>query len=278
MMDRRQLLALSAGLVLTPAPALASQRTLRRAIYASELRGLSVGFFAVDLETGQRVLLEESQITRRHAPWSTFKIPNFVIALESGAVANADVALPWNRQAHPPATWWPKAWRQDQTLATAFQRSVPWAFQDIANRVGATTYRETLKRWSFGNAAAPDGSDSFWLGAPLAISIAEQVTFLSRLASGTLNVSAATLAALDQVSANGRFGANVVHAKTGAGTIESGNFKGAFEGWYVGYVKRDSKVRAAFALHCRGPSFSSIRSFRRDFSVRLLVASGLLSH
>ena len=32
----------------------------------------------------------------RHTPWSTFKMPNLIIALETGTAPSLDYALPWD--------------------------------------------------------------------------------------------------------------------------------------------------------------------------------------
>jgi beta-lactamase class D len=122
-------------------------------------------------------VLDGSDLESRHAPWSTFKIPNLIIALESGFTADLDTMHPWDQRARPPRSWWPEAWRQDQSLRTAFQRSAVWYFQDVAQHVGAPAYRDQLTAWDYGNANAPDGSDSFWLAGELEISVAEQVSF-----------------------------------------------------------------------------------------------------
>lgn len=129
--------------------------------YEQAIGSRSVSFLAHDLETDTRYVLDGSDLQSRHAPWSTFKIPNLIIALESGFTPDLDTLRSWDRQARPASFWWPETWRQDQSLRTAFQRSAVWYFRDVAQHVEAPAYREQLTAWDYGNANAPDGSDSF---------------------------------------------------------------------------------------------------------------------
>ena len=43
-----------------------------------------------EMENGDEVALEGSDVDTRHAPWSTFKMPNLLIALETGAASSLD--------------------------------------------------------------------------------------------------------------------------------------------------------------------------------------------
>ncbi|MFN3169339.1 MAG: penicillin-binding transpeptidase domain-containing protein [Hyphomicrobiales bacterium] len=244
--------------------------------YEQAIESRSVSFLAHDLETGTRYVLDGSDLESRHAPWSTFKIPNLIIALERGFTPDLDTVRPWDQQARPPSSWWPEAWRQDQSLRTAFQRSAVWYFQDVAQHVGAPAYREQLNAWEYGNANAPDGSDSFWLAGGLEISVEEQVSFLTRLMTGDLRVQETLLTALTDASLAQQIDGYALHGKTGGGTVIPGDFSGPFDGWYVGFVARQDALPVIFAFHTEGPSWDSIREFRQSFATRLLVDANLL--
>lgn len=161
-------------------------------------------------------------------------------------------------------------------MKSAFQRSAVWYFRDIALEVGTARYRTFLDGWDYGNAEVPDGSDSFWLRQPLRISASEQVHFLENTFSGRLGISADTLSALQEASLLREEGGIAIHGKTGAGPVEAGNFGGAFEGWLTGFVQASNRTQTVFALYVRGPDYSSIRSFRREFSETLLKEIGAL--
>ncbi len=77
-------------------------------------------FVLLNAKTGQSLYYNPERAQQRFIPASTFKIPNSLIALETGVASGADFALPWDSTAVPPKTWWPKSWRQDQTLRSAF--------------------------------------------------------------------------------------------------------------------------------------------------------------
>jgi len=250
--------------------------TLPLAPHQESIEDRDVSFLAYDLETNTRYVLEGSDLQSRHAPWSTFKIPNLIIALDSGFTPDLDTVRPWDQQTRPASFWWPDAWRQEQSLRTAFQRSAVWYFRDIAQHVGASAYRTQLTAWNYGNAGAPDGSDSFWLSGALEISVEEQVAFLASLLTGELGVSDAQLAALTEASLAREVNEHALHGKTGGGPVVPGNFSGPFEGWYVGFVERTNAMPVVFALHTQGPSWNSIREFRQSFTTRLLIEANLL--
>lgn len=267
-------LSLMAALIVS-LPAIAQsdpvELTLSREPHLAAIGDRQVSFIARDMETGITYVLDGSEPDRRRGPWSTFKIPNLVIALETGVAEGLEARLPWDSQARPAANYWPADWRQDQTLRTAFTRSAAWAFQDLAIEIGARTYQDLLSAWAYGDAEVADGSDRFWLDQTLEISPREQVAFLERLLNRQLGVSEASLDALREVSLAGERPDGVLHGKTGAGPVELGNFEGRFEGWYVGYLDREARAPIVFALHAEASSFNGIRTFRREMAEALLT-------
>ncbi|WP_424969387.1 penicillin-binding transpeptidase domain-containing protein [Dinoroseobacter sp. S76] len=243
---------------------------------AAEMTGRAVSFLARDLETQGICVLEGSDLETRHGPWSTFKIPNLLIALETGVAGGLDAERAWIPTRRPGARYWPEDWRRDQTLESAFRRSAAWYFQDIAVDVGARQYRSVLETWRYGNAAAPEGSDTFWLDRTLRISVAEQVAFLSDLLSGSLDVAPESLDALTSASLDTRGTGLDLHGKTGSGPFVPGDFSRPFEGWYVGWVARDGRPPVPFALYARAATYGEIRDFRRQFAIRMLTECGVL--
>ena len=271
------LLGLAAVVVVQAGPSTAQNRVvIERAAHASAIGDRTVTFLARDLATGTDYVLAGSDLAERHTPWSSFKIPNLLIALETGIAANLEAARAWDAGRRPAADYWPDDWRRDQTLRTAFKRSAVWYFQDLALEVGADRYQSILADWGYGNAAAADGSDAFWLDGTLRISVDEQVAFLAQLLGGRLGVSASSIDALALASHAGSADGVSLHGKTGAGPVTPGRFDGAFEGWYSGFVRRDGAAPVVFSLHVTAPTFRSLRTFRRDFAVRLLRDVGML--
>ncbi|MEE4296209.1 MAG: penicillin-binding transpeptidase domain-containing protein, partial [Wenzhouxiangella sp.] len=182
---------------------------------------------------------------------------------------------PWRREERPPSDYWPEAWKQDQTLVSAFRRSAVWYFRDLALEIGGERYRWWLDHFNYGNALAPDGDDLFWLNGPLTISPCEQVTFIEGLWSGRFDVSEKSLAALREVSLIEAFSDRRLYGKTGAGSVGN-DFDGEFEGWLVGWVERNGAGPVAYALYVRGGDYPSIAGFRKEMSVGFLRSAGVL--
>ncbi|MEE4637654.1 MAG: penicillin-binding transpeptidase domain-containing protein [Wenzhouxiangella sp.] len=241
-----------------------------------DLSGRDLVFLARDLATGQESAIQPDRVDDRHSPFSTFKIPNLIIALETGVAPGLDQQRAWVSDRRPSFDFWPEDWKQDQTLASAFRRSAVWYFRDIAVEVGGPGYRSWLDRFSYGNQRAPDDNDIFWLGGPLAISPREQVDFLDGLLTGRFDVQQTTLEALREVSLLRERSGHRLHGKTGAGRRQGGGVDEAFQGWLVGWIERPEQLPVVFALYVGGPDFQSIAQFRLQMSTRLLQRMGAL--
>jgi len=231
-----------------------------------ELAGRDAIFYAIDLEDGRRFAWAPERVDERHTPYSTFKIPNFLIALETGVAASINDMRQRDPGRRPAQPWWSKAWRDDQTLAQAFRRSTVWYFQELAREIGGPRYRQMLAAFDYGNANAPDDNDVFWLVGPLAISPREQAEFITRLVRGELPLRPATVAALAEVSLLEERDGHRLHGKTGSGPTEDGDMDGPFAGWLVGWVERPDAAPVAYALYVSGPSFESIAAFRGEMA------------
>lgn len=111
----------------------------------------------------------------RRIPGSTFKIPNTLIGLETGAISPSEVFL-WDGK--PRAI---EGWERDLTLVDAFRVSCVPCYQETARRIGLERMREFVQRLGYGNANVGDVVEAFWLEGPLAISTLEQAQFARRL-------------------------------------------------------------------------------------------------
>ena len=64
----------------------------------------------------------------RFSPFSTFKIPNSLIGLDTGVIADADYLIRWDPQKYPAQSGWTEPpfvyWKQDHTLRSAIKYSV----------------------------------------------------------------------------------------------------------------------------------------------------------
>lgn len=195
----------------------------------------------------------------RVEPASTFKIPNTLIGLETGVIPDASFSLPWDGTHHEI-----EAWNRDHDLRSALEESAVWWYQEVARRVGMERMREQVAALRFGDAVVEDPIDAFWLdGGSLRISPLEQTEFLARLTAGELQVSARTLEILREVMPRRTIGDAVVLGKTGTASGHS---------WLVGWVEREGRPTATYALLVRGPTPS--RETRWEIVGELLERAG----
>ena len=197
-------------------------------------------FVLLDGQTGSTLCHNPQRAATRFLPASTFKIPNSVIALDSGVASGPDFALAWDPKTAPRLAWWPAAWARDHTLRTALPDSVVWYYQELARRIGPGRMQTYLDRFAYGNRDISGGIDRFWLTGGLRISAGEQVRFLRQFYFGELGVSpratriARDLLVLEETPAYRLSG------KTGwAGVGES---DAPQVGWLVGYLERGGAV------------------------------------
>ena len=244
--------------------------------YAAEIGTNKVAFLAVDLKTHACHVIGKEGLDQRHTPFSSFKIPHTLIALESGAAMSADETIEWNPVKRPAKDFWPETWKKDQTLASAFKYSAAWYYQELVSRIPPEQYKKWLAQFGYGNRNFASPSDAFWLDGQLKISPREQVNFVVCLLKNHCGVRATTFAAFEEIALQETKDHFSLYAKTGAGPIDSNNFDGAFEGWYVGYIKdHNARPVAAFAIYVDGENFAAIKHFRRNFSMQLLENLGL---
>ena len=228
--------------------------------------GTSGAFSSLDLRTGTPFRVNPAGCATRYAPFSTFKIPSSLIALETGVVANPDDSWAWDPKKYPPPDPLPgpdyvRAWSQDQTLRTALPKSIVWFFREVATKVGEPRMKKWLATFDYGNQDVSGGLDRFWLGSSLRISPDEQAAFLveapARAApGGERRTSTSCRSILTQETGRGWR----LVAKTGSSATG--------EGWLVGWVESPGGG-CAFALHLEASSYEEMARVRpglaRDF-------------
>jgi beta-lactamase class D len=174
-------------------------------------------------------------------PASTFKIPNSVIALETGVVGDPDKDIfKWDGVVRSI-----ESWNRDHTLRSAISVSVVPVYQEIARRIGAERMQKYLDLFEYGNRDIGGGIDRFWLTGNLRIDPVQQIDFVDRLRRGTLPVSKRSQELVRDILPVTKSGDAVIRAKTGLIGAEAGK---PSLGWLVGWAEKGS-ANTVFALN-----------------------------
>jgi beta-lactamase class D len=190
------------------------------------------------------ILTDETRARRAVLPASTFKIPNSLIALETGVIADADgEVIKWDGVDHGIPEW-----NRDHTLRSAIKYSVVPVYQQIARRIGAERMKHYLEAFDYGNKNIDGGIDQFWLSGGLRISPIEQTRFLRKFLAGQLPLSERTVGIVKDIVPTDEADAVTIHYKTGL-VSDSGLPSGKVSlGWVVGWVDR-ADATAIFAMN-----------------------------
>lgn len=231
-------------------------------------QGLEGTFVLLDAQSGQTLCHNPERAGTAFLPASTFKIPNTLIALESGVAASPDFALAWNSTIAPRQPWWPAAWARDHTLRTALPNSVVWYYQELARRIGTERMQSYVDRLDYGNRDISGGIDQFWLTGGLRISAVQQVDFLRRFYFRELPASEGTTRLIKDLLIMEETPAYRLSGKSGWSGL--GESSAEPVGWLVGYLERNGQVYF-FATNI------AIKK-NEDAAARLSITKGILRH
>ena len=184
------------------------------------------------VKTGKRFVHNDLRSNQDYTAASTFKVLNTLIGLEEGIVSGSGTAFQWNGAHYDIADW-----NRDQTLASAFQVSCVWCYQQLAQRVGSLKYVAYLQQTGYGQLRQPLNETEFWLDGSLTISAQEQVVFLRQVVERRLPFKASTFDTLKKIMLAEDAGQYRIYAKTGWATRTPPSV-----GWYVGYVETSSDI------------------------------------
>jgi beta-lactamase class D len=166
-------------------------------------------------------------------PASTFKIPNSIIALETGVIESDSTVFKWNGEKRKF-----KKWEQDLTLKKAFQVSCVPCYQEIARKVGVKRMKSYLKKLNYkGMVFDTLTIDNFWLEGKSRISQMQQIDFLKRLYFSELPISKRTENIMKDIMIIEETSAYTLSGKSGWGMRNEIN-----NGWLVGYLEKNNSV------------------------------------
>ncbi|QLI81720.1 class D beta-lactamase [Chitinibacter fontanus] len=216
-------------------------------------------FVLYDISQQRWIGHNPERAAQRFSPASTFKIPNSLIGLETGAVSSVDEVF-YHHDGQPKYL---KSWEHDMGLREAIKVSNLPAYQQLARKVGAVEMQRQLSRLQYGNANIGNAVDQFWINGSLQISAIEQSQFLAKLAQGKLPFSAKGQAAVREISELERGKDWVLYGKTGWTGSKPPSI-----GWFVGWVEQGGKIYS-FALNMDVPD-------AKDLPLRLEIAKANL--
>ncbi|HEX8285381.1 MAG TPA: penicillin-binding transpeptidase domain-containing protein [Pyrinomonadaceae bacterium] len=233
-------------------------------------------FVLYDLKRDRYLRYNAARCRERFSPFSTFKIPNSLIGLDTGVIPDAEFVIKWDAEKYPAFsqdTLPFSAWWQDQTLRTALKRSVVWYYRELALKVGEKRMRDYVKRLRYGNEDATGPLNGFWLNSSLKISADEQVDFLRRLYKEELPVSKRSIKIVKEIATLEETPDYKLSGKTGGGPLGENRYLG----WFVGYVETKDDTYF-FATEIEGPTYVSIRDDRIALTKRILAGLGYIKN
>lgn len=98
---------------------------------------------AQDLRDGRRWETDEAGVSSRHPPWSTFKIPHQLVALEAGAPPSSTPRVAWDAARRLKPSHWPAGWRPSQSWVTG--RPSPMAAFALGVRAARPAHLQRLR-------------------------------------------------------------------------------------------------------------------------------------
>jgi beta-lactamase class D len=199
----------------------------------------------IDSASGE-VLVSKGVCDKRFSPASTFKVPLAVMGFDSGFLTDRHTpAIDYD-----PAFDAPKRDRKTVDPIIWERDSIIWYSRQITKALGADRFARYVRDLDYGNAdvsGTPGKDDTLtrsWVDSSLTISPQEQVSFIQRLLSDRLPVSAAASAQARSILPTFKAGAWTVTGKTGSTRLRGTD--GQAIGWFVGWADRDGR-RIAFA-------------------------------
>jgi len=166
-------------------------------------------------------------------PASTFKIPNSIIALETGVVEDDSTLFEWDGNPRRLAVW-----EQDLFFEEAFHKSCVPCYQEIARAIGVQRMQQHVNKFNYGKMVVNDTTiDDFWLIGASEISQMQQIEFLKRFYTSELPISKRTHDIMYDLMEIEAKTAYRMSGKTGWAIRDGQN-----NGWFVGYLEKENNT------------------------------------
>lgn len=166
-------------------------------------------------------------------PASTYKIPNSIIALETGIVENDSTLFEWDGENRALDIW-----ERDMVFRDAFRLSCVPCYQQIARAVGPEQMNTYLRKLNYpGMQVDSTNIDLFWLQGASKISPLQQIDFLSRFYGQQLPIKESTYSLMRSIMLVEENENYRLSGKTGWAIREGNNI-----GWFVGFLEKQNDV------------------------------------
>lgn len=247
---------------LTSLNAFSKDITLESIFYQSPVEGTIV---VEKLDGSEKYVFNSERAKTKFAVASTFKIPNTLIGVEENIVSSESSVFAWDGTHYDYPSW-----NHDQTLASAFQVSCVWCYQEIAKKVGVEKYKTYIKAMNYGHLPNAFDITQFWLDGTLKLSAYEQIEFLKQLYQQALPFSPKAFNVLKKVMLTEKNDNYSMYAKSGWAVRVNNPV-----GWYVGYVVTKSGTWFfATNLAIKDPKYLTLR---KEITVNALKHIGVIS-
>ncbi len=252
MINRRHALGLVAAAAIQPSRVLADVAPQRSEIRQDLSKrfideGTAGTFVGYKVEDYLVIASDRDRSGEGRLPASTFKVPNSLIALETGVVQDPDKdVFKWDG-----VTRLIEAWNRDHTMRSAIAASAVPVYQEIARRIGQERMQKYVDLLDYGNRNIGGGIDQFWLTGDLRIDPVQQIDFLDRLRRRVLPVSKRSQDLVCDILPVTKIGDSMIRAKSGLIGAETGQ---PSLGWMVGWVEKgDTPSVFALNMDCKEP-------------------------
>ncbi|MBO9639308.1 MAG: class D beta-lactamase [Siphonobacter aquaeclarae] len=246
-----------------------TERDFRKYFDARQVTG---SFLLLDLKKNQYTAYDAARCRKGFLPASTFKIPNTLIAFETGIIRDTSYVFHWEGK-----KWPVEAWNRDMSLPQAIAVSCVPCFQQIARKVGAYRYQTLLGRMQYGHFQVPvDSVEWFWLQGGARISQFEQVDFLKRFYLNQLPVNTRSAQVTKALLLLGQGNGWKLRGKTGWASPTLTGAEGWGDdpndyGWFVGWIEQGGDVYVfATQVEAKRPVPDSFGAARRAITEAIL--------
>jgi len=231
----------------------------------------------VTKENETMLLVNKDRANKQYSPFSTFKVANSLIALDTQVIKDAKQPLIFDKEKYPVQKWWPSVWKlPEYNLSSAFKFSMVAIYRQLATDIGQQKMQSYIANFTYGNQDISSGLDKFWLGGSMKISAVEQVTFLQKMNQHQLAVKPQSIRVLKEVMLVESTENYKLYAKTGAGRANGADKKDkSMLGWYIGFVENDQGVHY-FAFNFTRDSYAKMKTSRVAIAKNHLKRAGVI--